>query len=242
LAEQLTLNQRVVGSSPTRSTKFLNLKRAIDGAFFVARSRFDTNADTNPPRIQGYGQENSDLSNKQSEVRGQQQTHLFQRYNRKMRARHAWMNFLALAVFILGSVPLSAVASLSSVTTCKMVCCAGQPAHSPSPKVGVCAEACAKSKANQATNSLPANEVKAKQADNCNCSIRSVPSSPKPIAAATPTPSVNIPVADAIPISNAAIVLAPLESKTSPGIYGSDSGPPVSGPNYVSFGRAPPIA
>ncbi len=48
LAEQLTLNQRVVGSNPTRSTTKLNLKRTFRSAFFAAKGQFDTNLDTNP--------------------------------------------------------------------------------------------------------------------------------------------------------------------------------------------------
>ncbi len=142
---------------------------------------------------------------------------------------------VALLALLLGFIPTSAIASLFAAN-CKMACCVGKPAHETADLV--CLKGCESAKG-QSSKSF--STFKEKEADGCKCSIGSAPSSPQPDIAAQASSGLQIQqvVAD-IPVEQSlAPTFAELESK--PGIFGSDSGPPASRPNYVSLGRAPPV-
>ncbi len=152
-----------------------------------------------------------------------------------MRRHKTWIKMVAMLALVMGFIPTSVVASLFA-TNCNMACCVGKPAHEMADPV--CLKGCDSTKA-------PASKtvalVQEKQADNCKCSIGSSPSTPQPdVAAAPPSGSTLQQVVADLPPA-VSLVPAFTEPESKPGIFGTDSGPPASGPNYVSLGRAPPV-
>lgn len=152
--------------------------------------------------------------------------------------RATWLYIVALFALVAGSLPASAIASLFSGSKCDMACCVGKPAHEASAKEAVCSKACG---TDMGAPSAPKSSLTAKQDDACKCAIRSAPSVPTQTAVAAPAPGFTIHnvVADLAPVP--LVVVVPIDRATEAGIYGADSGPPVSRPNYVSLGRAPPV-
>ena len=152
--------------------------------------------------------------------------------------RATWLYIVALFALLVGSLPTSALASIFSTDKCDMACCVGKPAHEATAKSEDCSKACGKDKG---APSAPTSSLNAKQDDACKCSVRSAPSMPEPTAVAVTAPgfTYHSVVADLPPAP--LTVSAPIDRLTKAGFYGADSGPPVSRPNYVSLGRAPPV-
>lgn len=152
-----------------------------------------------------------------------------------MRTHKTWINMVAMLALLMGFVPTSAVASLFA-SSCKMTCCVGKPTHKMADPV--CLKGC---EADKGHKSKPATSVQERQSDDCKCSISSAPTKPRPDVAAPAASGLQIHqvIAD-IPAEKQVIVVAS-EPESEPGIFGTDSGPPISGPNYVSLGRAPPV-
>ncbi|HRK22612.1 MAG: hypothetical protein KF884_11060 [Fimbriimonadaceae bacterium] len=152
-----------------------------------------------------------------------------------MRRTRSVIHMVAMLVLLAGFVPTSVIASLFN-TSCKMDCCVGKSTHEAADPV--CVKGCETEKGHK---SKPAQSIKESQSDDCKCSISSVPGTPQPDIAATVASSFQISkvVAD-LPVERKGI-LAFLEPESEPGIFGTDSGPPTFGPNYVSLGRAPPV-
>ncbi len=142
---------------------------------------------------------------------------------------------VAMLALLMGFVPTSAVASLFA-SSCKMTCCVGKPTHKMTDPV--CLKGC---EAEKGHKSKPAASVQERQSEDCKCSISSAPTTPRPDVAAPASSGLQIHqvIAD-IPAEKQVIVVAS-EPESEPGIFGTDSGPPTSRPNYVSLGRAPPV-
>jgi hypothetical protein len=135
---------------------------------------------------------------------------------------------------LMGLVPTSAIASLFA-SSCSMTCCVGKQTHIMADPV--CLKVC---EAEMGHKSKPAASIQDKQSDDCKCSLSSAPTTPRPDEAAPAASGLQIHqmVAD-IPAEKKVVVVA--SEPESPGIFGTDSGPPASRPNYVSLGRAPPV-
>lgn len=153
-----------------------------------------------------------------------------------MRRQKTWLCMVSMLALLLGAIPGSVFSSLFA-TSCKMDCCVGKPTHQMVDPV--CPKGCEMEKRLPSKSSSSFCE---KGPDVCRCSISSAPSTPQPDAAATTCSLLQIPqfVAD-IPV-DAGFVLILSDLESNPGILGSDSGPPLSRPQYVSLGRAPPRA
>lgn len=152
-----------------------------------------------------------------------------------MRTHKAWVHMVSMFVLLMGFVPTSAIASLFT-SSCKMTCCVGKPTHKMADPV--CLKGC---EAEKGHSSKSASSIIEKEDDGCKCSIGSAPSPPHPDIAAPTNSGLQIqPVVADIPLKQS---LAPIfaEPESDPGIFGTDSGPPASRPNYVSLGRAPPV-
>jgi len=166
---------------------------------------------------------------------------------------------VAMLALLMASLPVSAIASLFSLT-CNLPCCAGKPAHMMDDPD--CAKGCdelADHHASQGDGHSTGHHAKAEHADSdqtklavgpslskvkddgCKCTIRSGPPTPEQPLVAT-TSSAYHPVAvDATLPENADLSGTNRLDLRTPGILGTDSGPPASRPNYVSLGRAPPV-
>lgn len=142
---------------------------------------------------------------------------------------------VAMLALLMSFVPTSAIASLFT-SSCKMPCCVGKPTHKIADPI--CLKGC---EAEKGHKSQPAASIQDRQTDDCKCSISSTPSTPRPDVAAPAASGLQIHqvIAD-IPAKKQVIVVAS-EPEAQPGIFGTDSGPPASRPNYVSLGRAPPV-
>lgn len=142
---------------------------------------------------------------------------------------------VAMLALLMGFVPTGAIASLFA-SSCKMTCCVGKPAHKMADPV--CLKGC---EAEKGHKPKPAASVQERQSDDCKCSISSAPTTPQPDVAAAVASGLQIHqvIAD-IPAEKKAVVVSS-EQESQPGIFGTDSGPPASRPNYVSLGRAPPV-
>jgi hypothetical protein len=152
-----------------------------------------------------------------------------------MRRRAFWLQMLALFALAAANLPASAIASWAMGEACKMPCCEGKPAHEAPGK------SCAKACAGKAAAKKPTSEAAAGKRKECRCEIRSAPTQPTQTAIASASAPVKISSIDADlgRELSAPAVLAAAES--TPGIFGTDSGPPDSWPNYASLGRAPPV-
>lgn len=166
---------------------------------------------------------------------------------------------VAMLALLMASLPVSAIASLFSLT-CNLPCCAGKPAHlMDDPN---CAKECDEQAGHhslQGDSHTTGHHAKSEHADSdhirlavgpslskvkeegCKCTIRSGPSTPEQPLVAT-TSSAYHPVAtDGTLPEKADLSGVKLLEFQTPGILGTDSGPPASRPNYVSLGRAPPV-
>ena len=152
-----------------------------------------------------------------------------------MRRQSIVIHMVAMLALLAGFVPTSAIASLFA-PSCKMTCCVGKPTHKTAEPV--CLKGCEAEKAHKSKSAASFQE---RQSDDCKCSISSAPTTPRPDVAAAAAPGLQIHqvIAD-IPAEKQVIVVAS-EPESEPGIFGTDSGPPTSRPNYVSLGRAPPV-
>lgn len=152
--------------------------------------------------------------------------------------RATWLYIVALFALVVGSLPASAIASLFSTSKCDMACCVDKQPHEAWAKAEVCAESCVN---DMGGHSVPKSSLNANKDDACKCSIGSAPSVPTqtPVAAPAPGLTVHTVIADLAP--EPLIIVVPIDRPTEAGIYGADSGPPISRPNYVSLGRAPPV-
>lgn len=177
-----------------------------------------------------------------------------------MRRHGPWLNLVALLALIVGSVPVSAFASLFAGTTCNMPCCAGKPAHvMDGPECVKGCEDAADTHTGVGHHEEAEHGVRHESgdhhlhgrnigglghsepaSDSCKCTIRSGPSTPdQPVAVST---SHQLPFSVDGLLPQAVSVKAPVSiACASPGIRGTDSGPPESRPNYAFLGRAPPV-
>lgn len=165
---------------------------------------------------------------------------------------------VAMLVLLVGALPRSAFASLFTASKCAMPCCVGKPAHLPDDPD--CAKECDEVPGHDSArldHDETVHAVKAARDDpdhrqlsisaipssseECNCTIRSGPVTPdQPLAALAPSAQNTINVDGLIP-ERAEFRAPSLLEIASPGVYGTDSGPPTSWPNYATFGRAPPV-
>jgi hypothetical protein len=152
-----------------------------------------------------------------------------------MRRTGSVINVVAMLALLAGSIPTSAIASLF-VGSCQMECCVEKPAHQMADPV--CMQGCDSAKS---AHSIPASELRSKEAAGCKCSFGSAPTTPQPDIAATVSTSSPLQhvVADLPPEICVEPTIA--KPKSKPGVFGTDSGPPTSRPNCASFGRAPPV-
>jgi len=142
---------------------------------------------------------------------------------------------VAMLALLLGAIPGSVFASLFAPAECEMPCCAGKPSHQPNDSL--CEVGCATNAAHQKSSST----VSESKGSGCDCSIRSAPEQPRPDVAAASSSGNSVQQIDAD------LAPDPMVARFVPKVekdilsFGSDSGPPTSGPNYVSLGRAPPV-
>lgn len=166
---------------------------------------------------------------------------------------------VAMLALLMASLPVSAIASLFS-PTCNLPCCAGKPVHMMDDPD--CAKGCDELVGHhspQGDDHSPGHHAKADQADSdhvglavgpslskqqdegCKCTIRSGPPTPEQQLVATISSAFHPVAADAaLPETTGLFGTNGLDQRT-PGILGTDSGPPATRPNYVSLGRAPPV-
>jgi len=152
-----------------------------------------------------------------------------------MRRTRSVIHMVAMLVLLAGFVPTSAIASLFN-TSCKMDCCVGKSTHEAADPV--CVKGCETEKGHK---SEPTQSIQESQPDDCKCSISSAPNTPQPDIAATAASTFQVSkvIAD-LPVERKGTI-AFSEAESEPGIFGTDSGPPASRPNYASQGRAPPV-
>jgi hypothetical protein len=137
---------------------------------------------------------------------------------------------------LLGFFPTSAIAS-QFAANCEMACCVGKPAHEMADPV--CLKGCESMKGQRSNSPSSLSQA---GADGCKCSIGSSPNTSQPDIVATVKAGLQIQQAVADVPSEHKLIPTLSEPELEPGIFGADSGPPAYGPNYVSLGRAPPIA
>lgn len=142
---------------------------------------------------------------------------------------------VAMLALLLGAIPGSVFASLFAPAECEMPCCVGRPAHQPN--ASPCQTGCATDAAHQESSST----VSELKGTGCDCAIGSAPEQPRAVVAVAPPSGNSIQQIDADLAPHPVVV--PLVGAVEEEIlsFGSDSGPPTSGPNYVSLGRAPPV-
>lgn len=178
---------------------------------------------------------------------------------KQMRRRGRVIHMVAMLALLMASLPLSAIASLFS-PTCSMPCCAGKPTHMVDDPN--CANECdelAGHHSLQGDSHSTGHHAKAEPADSdhiklavgpslakvknegCKCTIRSGPSTPEQPLVATTSSAYHPVAADATLPEKAVLSGTNLLALQTPGIFGTDSGPPASRPNYASLGRAPPV-
>ncbi|MCC6350903.1 MAG: hypothetical protein KJZ62_10835 [Fimbriimonadaceae bacterium] len=152
-----------------------------------------------------------------------------------MRRTRNVIHMVAMLVLLAGFVPTSAIASLF-ITSCKMDCCVGERTHEAADPV--CVKGC---ETENGHNSKPAQSIHESQSDDCKCSISSAPSTPQPDTAATAAFSFQVSkdIAD-LPVEQKGIIALSVQESEA-GIFGTDSDPPSSRPNYACLGRAPPV-
>lgn len=160
-----------------------------------------------------------------------------------MRRRGIVIHMVAMLALLMASLPVSAIASLFN-PNCNMPCCAGKPAHMMDDPD--CAKECdelAGHHSPQGDSHSPGQHAKADQVDSegCKCTIRSAPSTPEQSFVATTSSTYHPVAADAILPEGADLSGTNRLYLRTPGILGTDSGPPASRPNYATFGRAPPV-
>lgn len=143
---------------------------------------------------------------------------------------------VAMLALLLGAIPGSVFASLFAPAECEMPCCAGKPSHQPNDSL--CQTGCATDAAHQKSSAT----VSESKESGCDCSIGSAPEQPRPDVAVAPSSGNN-----STQQIDADLAPQPIVVQFVPSVereifrFGSDSGPPTSGPNYVSLGRAPPV-
>ena len=147
-----------------------------------------------------------------------------------VRRKVAWLKMLALFALVLAQVPMSVLASVGR-PACKMQCCAVRSEVAP-PKSRGCSE-CAKQAAPKHNWSV--------HGESCKCELSS-PSQPiDPLVALGSTQQTSLGQLDAV-LKSAIIAVSRLNRFCpDPVIFGADSEPPVSRPNCVWQGRAPPV-
>lgn len=173
-----------------------------------------------------------------------------------MLRRGTVIQMIAALALLLGSLPVSAMASLFS-RTCSMPCCAGKPAHMMDDPD--CAKECDEAVDHHLGHAAPEYDEHAlpeqhhlgtlhshaslskQHSAGCKCTISSGPSTPnQPAAATSPSSSFSSEINVVLPEQTRLIGALRLEGRT-PGIVGADAGPPVEGPKYATLGRAPPV-
>lgn len=142
---------------------------------------------------------------------------------------------VAMLALLLGAIPGSVFASLFAPSKCEMPCCVGKPSHQPSDNL--CQKGCASDAAHQKSSST----ISESNGAGCDCSIRSAPEQPRPDVAVAPSSGISIQQIDADLAPQPIVVQFVAAVEKERFSFGSDSGPPTSGPNYVSLGRAPPV-
>ncbi|MBA4293182.1 hypothetical protein C0431_09445 [bacterium] len=160
-----------------------------------------------------------------------------------MRGKQAVLNMLALFVFVLAQLPANAIASLFQHADCSMPCCTGKSAPSEDAKAPVApASHCGTKQESHPCKTEPQPESISQAKDkNCGCEI-SAPTNPDPPTVALPSTSqTQLSQVDVALPSESPLVVAFEVQDRQPGILGSDSGPPISRPHCVCFGRAPPM-
>lgn len=158
-----------------------------------------------------------------------------------MRNRATWLNILALFALVLAQVTASGYASVSAMS-CRMACCmegvhAGKAVEVKAVQVPVVRSSCCTPKA-------ALKVVTHGEDSGCNCEMAPGGGSQSPsLTALTPTPKPKDSRGHVL-LAPAQMALNPLELafESKPRIVITDSGPPVSRPNYAFLGRAPPVA
>jgi hypothetical protein len=160
-----------------------------------------------------------------------------------MRRQKAWINMVAMLALLIGAIPGSVFASLFSATNCEMPCCVGKPVHQPNDEM--CAKGCDDSPSGHHSKSESRHTEHAsvvKRSDSgCECSLSSAPPPSQPVVAVTVPNGFGSHTVDAVLTTGFVVRPVICELRSNPGIFGSDSGPPVSRPKYASLGRAPPV-
>lgn len=141
---------------------------------------------------------------------------------------------VSLLVLLLGVLPVGAFASPSAPSACKMACCTAKPDHESNDSV--CDRGCEEMVGHH--QNMP---TTASKDSHCNCEIQSIPYTPQPLGevAAAPAHHVQVLDADLAPQPSTFEAIDLIEGAKA--TFHFDCPAFISGPQYATLGRAPPV-